>query len=212
MQESLEQYADNDTDQSTRRSDRATKGQHNSRRPSEDASTPKTTTKDKKAAKAGKRKSGKQQSDREDSEQEDDEEETEDVIRCVCGDDEDEEEGRAFIQCDKCDEWQHNVCMGVPLKKKEQPDHYWCERCKPENHQELIAAMARGESLWEERQASQQMSKGKAGRRKSTAHPATTVKESAAEPEQKVTESSPTVTKKAAGSKKRHTEMSPQVS
>ena len=69
----------------------------------------------------------------------------------MCGDDKDNVIGRAFISCDTCSVWQHNVCMGVPLEEEAQPDNYFCEKCHPEDHQELLEAMDRGEKLWEKR-------------------------------------------------------------
>jgi hypothetical protein len=76
----------------------------------------------------------------------------EEVIRCVCGaTEQDEDSGEAWISCETCFVWQHNVCVGVSSYEDEIPDHYWCEECKPENHKELLDAIARGEKLWEER-------------------------------------------------------------
>ncbi|PSK54775.1 hypothetical protein B9Z65_3864 [Elsinoe australis] len=101
-----------------------------------------------------------------------------DVIRCVCGDnDENENDERAFVACDACEAWQHNVCMGVSLNEAEQPDHYFCEQCRPEEHKELLEAMARGEKPWEDRiraaeEAAKAKKKGKKGSRKSTGKPA----------------------------------------
>lgn len=54
-----------------------------------------------------------------------------------------------MICCDKCEAWQHNRCLNLP-----ESDEYWnkrqyfCEQCKPEDHAELLAAMARGEKPW----------------------------------------------------------------
>ena len=55
-----------------------------------------------------------------------------------------------MICCDKCSAWQHNDCMGLTFAKGEEPDEYFCEQCKPENHVVLLEKMARGEKPWEE--------------------------------------------------------------
>ena len=64
---------------------------------------------------------------------------------------EDEDDGRPMVQCDKCDAWQHNECMGISLDPDDLPDKYFCEQCKPADHKELLAAIKRGEKPWEER-------------------------------------------------------------
>ena len=117
-----------------RRSGRATKGQHTKERDiAEDAST-----KTKGKGKAGKAKAA-----------EEEEGEPEEIIRCVCGQYEEEEDNpRTMICCDKCSAWQHNSCMGLP--EDYEPPKYFCEQCRPNDHKELIAAMERGEKPWEE--------------------------------------------------------------
>jgi hypothetical protein len=40
--------------------------------------------------------------------------------------------------------------MLLPYPPEEAPDKYYCEQCKPEDHEELLAAIARGEKPWEE--------------------------------------------------------------
>lgn len=64
---------------------------------------------------------------------------------------EDEDDERVMIICDKCDAWQHNECMEVSENTDELPDQYFCELCKPEDHRQLLAKVARGEKPWEER-------------------------------------------------------------
>ncbi|KAL7800782.1 SPOC domain-containing protein [Trichoderma afarasin] len=120
-----------------RRSVRATKGQHTKAFDELEPAAPKRrqTKKNKKAEKE------KEQS-----------QDPEEVIRCVCGaTEQDEDSGEAWISCETCFVWQHNVCVGVSSYEDEIPDNYWCEECKPENHKELLDAIARGEKLWEER-------------------------------------------------------------
>lgn len=64
---------------------------------------------------------------------------------------EDEDDERKMIVCDRCDAWQHNECMELPDDDALLPDEYFCEACKPEDHQELLAKVAKGEKPWEER-------------------------------------------------------------
>jgi hypothetical protein len=75
--------------------------------------------------------------------------EEEEIIRCICGEYEEEEDiERDMICCDKCSAWQHNDCMGLTFAKGEVPDQYFCEQCKPEDHPVLMAKIARGEKPW----------------------------------------------------------------
>ncbi|KAA8644507.1 hypothetical protein EYZ11_004614 [Aspergillus tanneri] len=77
--------------------------------------------------------------------------EEEEIIRCICGEYEEEEDvERDMICCDQCSAWQHNDCMGLTFAKGEEPDEYFCELCKPENHKVLLDKIARGEKPWEE--------------------------------------------------------------
>ncbi|KAL4780430.1 transcription factor S-II, central domain-containing protein [Aspergillus varians] len=77
--------------------------------------------------------------------------EQEEIIRCICGEYEEEEDiERDMICCDVCSAWQHNDCMGLKFAKGEEPDEYFCEQCRPENHKALLERMARGEKPWEE--------------------------------------------------------------
>lgn len=55
-----------------------------------------------------------------------------------------------MICCDGCSAWQHNDCMLLPYLPDEAPDLYYCEQCKPEDHTDLLAAIARDEKPWEE--------------------------------------------------------------
>lgn len=122
-----------------RRSVRATKGQHTkSFDELEQPAAPKRrqTKKSRKAL------------EQEELEQEEEPE----VIRCVCGaTEQDQDSGEAWISCETCFAWQHNVCVGVSSFEDEIPENYWCEQCRPDDHKELLAAMARGEKPWEER-------------------------------------------------------------
>lgn len=41
--------------------------------------------------------------------------------------------GNFFIQCDKCQVWQHGGCVGL-MDESMSPEEYFCEQCKPEFH------------------------------------------------------------------------------
>ncbi|ROT43815.1 SPOC-domain-containing protein [Sodiomyces alkalinus F11] len=113
-----------------RRSVRATKGQHTKAFDDQPLEPPK---------KRGRKKKQREQ-------------EPEEVIRCVCGaTEQDGESEEPWIACDKCGAWQHNVCMGMSVFTEDLPKHYYCEKCSPQDHKELLAAIARGEHPWEER-------------------------------------------------------------
>lgn len=122
-----------------RRSVRANKGQHKNA-----SSSPAPNPK---AAKAAKGKTTKKTTEPE-VEAEDDEEDEE--IRCICGNT-NRKDKRPFIACDACSVWQHNVCMGIPDDEDDVPEHYFCEECRPEEHQETLQALKRGEKIWEVR-------------------------------------------------------------
>jgi PHD-finger len=73
-----------------------------------------------------------------------DDEEPSEVTRCICGHAELQtnhiSKGQAseidpglFIQCDKCQVWQHGFCVGF-ISEDEVPDVYFCEKCRPELH------------------------------------------------------------------------------
>lgn len=91
------------------------------------------------------------------------------IIRCICGYvEEDKDDERGMIQCDNCTAWQHNECMEVAEDPADLPDEYFCELCRPEDHVELLAKVARGEKPWEERarQREREEEERKARRRK----------------------------------------------
>jgi hypothetical protein len=118
---------------------RATKGQHKALEQDQaPAEVPKKRGRKKKVAEA----------------EAEDNAEGEDMIRCVCGVTSDPgDESVAWVGCEQCKVWQHNVCMGVSRYEEDLEDlEYFCEQCRPQNHKELLAAMKRGEKLWLERQ------------------------------------------------------------
>lgn len=138
----------------TRRSGRANKGQH-TKHPDllDEPPVPKTKAQqkaDKKAQAKGKAEPAREQSTQS-AEQEDEEDDA--IIRCVCGDQRDIR-GRQMICCDRCEAWQHNKCLGLPEGDYWEDKTYFCEQCKPEDHQELLAAMARGEKPWARKKGS----------------------------------------------------------
>ena len=80
------------------------------------------------------------------------EEPEEEIIRCVCGaTEQDEDSGEPWIACDQCGAWQHNICMGMSQYTEDLPKEYFCEVCRPENHKELLAGIEQGERPWEAR-------------------------------------------------------------
>lgn len=83
---------------------------------------------------------------------------------------EDEDDERKMICCENCDAWQHNECMGMSDDDDELPEKYYCEQCRPKDHKDLLAQIARGERPWEERQRQreleEQSKKGRKGRGK----------------------------------------------
>lgn len=130
------------TEQEARRSSRATKGQHTKSFEQEPpAAAKKKGTASKKSKKAEKE---------EKEEEEDEEAEDEEIIRCACGatTQEDDDPNEPWIACEDCGAWQHNVCMGMSIFDDDLPNKYFCEQCHPEDHKELLAAIAKGEKLW----------------------------------------------------------------
>jgi hypothetical protein len=146
----LQIHAENLANQETeeiRRSGRATKGQHTKINESPEA--PKE-----KRGKGGRGKAVKTSKEPTPEEDDEEEEDGEAIIRCVCGYVvEDKDDDRPMVMCDNCSAWEHNECVGISDDPDELPEQYFCEQCKPEDHKELLAAMARGEKPWTERAA-----------------------------------------------------------
>ncbi|OKL55746.1 hypothetical protein UA08_08973 [Talaromyces atroroseus] len=142
-----------------RRSGRATKGQHKNLELLQDMPSKKS-----KAKSQSREKSAKPSAEPTPAPSEEEE-----IIRCICGEYEEEEDvERDMICCDQCSAWQHNDCMGLEFPKGQEPDQYFCEQCKPENHRELLEKMARGEKPWEEvaRRRQQEIEEKKAAKRR----------------------------------------------
>ncbi|KAI0129833.1 hypothetical protein BJ170DRAFT_289691 [Xylariales sp. AK1849] len=153
-------------EQEPRRSVRATKGQHTKAFEAlEDGPQP---TKRKQGTKKGKKAAEKE------------DEPDEEVIRCVCGatTQDDDDANEPWIACEKCGAWQHNVCMGMSIFDDDLPKEYFCEQCRPEDHEELLAALATGEELWKtrrqkhEEEKENKKKKGKKGKGKRVSDPA----------------------------------------
>lgn len=125
-----------------RRSGRATKGQHkNLELPDAPSKKGKGKSKSDKSSKAS----------AEPTPGPSEGEEEEEIIRCICGEYEEEEDvERDMICCDNCLAWQHNDCMGLTFAKGSEPDQYYCEQCRPQNHKSLLDKIAKGEKPWEE--------------------------------------------------------------
>lgn len=135
-----------------RRSVRATKGQHTKSFDELEAAAAPKRRQTKKSKKA--------------SEQES-EQDVNEVIRCVCGaTEQDEDSGEAWISCETCFVWQHNVCVGVSSFEDEIPENYWCERCRPQDHKELLEGMTKGEKPWEGRRKAHEIEEAERKRRK----------------------------------------------
>ena len=123
---------------------------------------------------APKRRQTKKSKKAKEQEQEQEEEQEDELIRCVCGaSEQDEDSGEAWIACETCGAWQHNVCVGISSFEDEIPEFYWCEQCRPGDHKELLDSIARGEKLWETRRKAHEENKkkkkgGKKGKGKRT--------------------------------------------
>ncbi|KAH8882238.1 SPOC-domain-containing protein [Thozetella sp. PMI_491] len=194
------------SDPEPRRSVRATKGQHKAL---EQLDNPPEAPK-RRGAKKGKKAAAQ-------------EEPEEEVIRCVCGaTEQDDHSDEAWIACDSCGAWQHNVCMGMSQFEEDLDRDYFCELCKPENHKELLESIERGEKLWEvrrkaheeEAEAKKKKKGGKKGKGKRVSDPkeeATAKKKQSPAPA--VTPTPPEPTKKepkAASAKRKASEAPPE--
>ncbi|KAI9736822.1 MAG: hypothetical protein M1818_005873 [Claussenomyces sp. TS43310] len=59
------------------------------------------------------------------------------IIQCMCGETQKHQDCvKLWVQCQACSVWQHAVCVDVKVLPESNP--YWCERCKPENHHQLL--------------------------------------------------------------------------
>lgn len=145
-----------------RRSGRATKGQHKNLELPEGTGKKGKGPKDKNAKSSTEPTPGPSDGEGEDEE----------IIRCICGEYEEEEDvERDMICCDQCSAWQHNDCMGLTFMKGKEPDQYYCEKCRPENHKPLLQKINSGVKPWEEaaerrrQEAEEKKSKRKKGKK-----------------------------------------------
>ena len=74
--------------------------------------------------------------------------------------------------------------MGMSDNDDELPEKYYCEQCRPKDHKELLAQIARGERPWEERQRQRELEeqskkgrKGKGKKGRKPGRPSTVQKE-----------------------------------
>ena len=127
-----------------RRSGRANKGHHTKNQDAldEPPAKPKAKAKNEKKAQAARSNSAQTEEEEDDA-----------IIRCVCGDQRDIR-GRQMIACDICEAWQHVKCLGLQEGDEWANRTYYCEQCKPEDHVELVAAIARGEKPWNRKKGS----------------------------------------------------------
>ncbi|EFQ92822.1 hypothetical protein PTNB73_09048 [Pyrenophora teres f. teres] len=179
--------ADPATAEEIRRSGRANKGHHTKNQdaleepsPAQKPKTqPATEKKGQAHGKRGQTKGQTQRAQSTPSAEQDDDEEEDAIIRCVCGDQRDIR-GRQMICCDSCAAWQHNKCLGLPEGDFWEGKDYYCEQCRPEEHVELLAAMARGERPWARKKGSKpkprpsDVKPDTASEKASTPQPATT--------------------------------------
>jgi hypothetical protein len=68
--------------------------------------------------------------------------------------------------------------MGMSVFSEDLPKHYYCEKCAPQDHEELLEGIAKGEKPWEprrksyeEEEAEKKKKKGKKGKVKRNSDP-----------------------------------------
>jgi hypothetical protein len=148
--------ANDESADEVRRSGRANKGHHTKNADALDEAISKAKPKSKPEKKSQAHQQAQPEPARSqsgDNQQNEEDEEEDAIYRCVCGDQR-EIRGREMIMCDKCEAWQHNKCLNLPDSSYWENKTYLCEQCKPEDHQELLAAMARGEKPWNRKKGS----------------------------------------------------------
>lgn len=52
----------------------------------------------------------------------------EERLYCICGTPYNED--KIMIACDRCDEWYHPSCVGMPDQEVDLVDQFICEKCK----------------------------------------------------------------------------------
>ncbi|RPB29531.1 hypothetical protein L211DRAFT_23030 [Terfezia boudieri ATCC MYA-4762] len=66
-----------------------------------------------------------------------------------------------MVQCEGCKVWQHCECLELDEDELEEDKDYYCEVCKPENHEEFLAKVERGEKPWEMARKNRRKRKGR---------------------------------------------------
>jgi len=66
-----------------------------------------------------------------------------------------------MVQCEGCKVWQHCECLELDEDELEEDKDYYCEVCKPENHEEFLAKVERGEKPWEMARRNKRKRKGR---------------------------------------------------
>ncbi|KAF8422630.1 transcription factor S-II, central domain-containing protein, partial [Tirmania nivea] len=83
-------------------------------------------------------------------------------IRCACGATQEVKgDTRMMVQCEGCKVWQHCECLELDEDELEEDKDYYCEVCKPENHEEFLAKVERGEKPWETARRTKRKRKGR---------------------------------------------------
>jgi hypothetical protein len=54
----------------------------------------------------------------------------------------DPDAGEFMVQCESCNVWQHGLCMGFDSEDQLHDDDYYCEKCRPEMHEDLFKYVA----------------------------------------------------------------------
>jgi hypothetical protein len=147
---SLVPVSNTSPDTEPRRSGRATKGKHTRNidlEPPEPPAAPKKSVPKKKTEKRASQAPSAIDEEEKKEEENDEEGESNEIIRCVCGaQDEEDDDGRMMVQCEQCEAWQHNQCLLIPNTRI--PEHYYCELCKPELHIDFLERVKNGEKPW----------------------------------------------------------------
>lgn len=112
-----------------------------------------------------------------------------------------------MISCEECTAWQHNLCMGITEVEADLPEVYYCEQCRPQDHKELLAAMAKGEEPWAARIVARveadKKKKKKGGRKSSRPSGAVATSEAPSSPRAQ-SHKSPTPATAEAGTKRKY--------
>ncbi|KAK9368004.1 hypothetical protein V1509DRAFT_647253 [Lipomyces kononenkoae] len=100
------------------------------------------------------------------------------ITRCICGHDElqtddPEIDSGLFIQCDKCQVWQHAYCVGIGPDDNLTED-YSCEKCRPELHLVVVRPTGKTSKYIPLLEAKQSRSKERSSRHSSRSEQSST--------------------------------------